>query len=204
MFFSSSELSPAENYRLLVNGVIPRPIAWISSLSAEGVLNLAPYSFFTVASCTPPVLLYTQVNPRDRQAKDTLNNLQATGECVVNLVSADLFEAMNASCADYPAHVSEPEAIGLVMCASQHVRVAGVAAAKMRFECRLREVIQIASTPGAGSMALLDVLGVYVADAHWQASGVLQPALDAMGKLAGDDYCLTRDTRQLARPLLKK
>lgn len=199
MFFSSSELSPAENYRLLVNGVIPRPIAWISSLSADGVLNLAPYSFFTVASCTPPVLLYTQVNPRDRQAKDTLNNLQTTGECVINLVSADLLEAMNASCADYPPKISEPEAIGLAMCASQQVKVAGVAAAKMRFECRLREVIRIAPTPGAGSMALLDVVGVYVADSHWQSSGVMS-AFDAVGKLAGDDYSVSHTSHRLARP----
>ncbi len=202
MFFNTTELSPAENYRLLVNGVIPRPIAWISSLSETGVLNLAPYSFFTVASCTPPVLAYTQVNPRGRLAKDTLSNLRSTGECVVNLVSADLIEPMNASCADYPSEVSEPAALGLAMCASQQVQVSGVAAARLRFECRLRQIIEIAPTPGAGSMALLDVVGVYVADAHWTEAGSLQAPLDAVGKLAGDDYSLCRETLRLARPQL--
>ena len=74
-------------YSYLVGGITPRPIAWISTLSEKGIANIAPYSFFTVASCNPPVLSVTQVNPRDHANKDTLTNLLATKECVVNIES---------------------------------------------------------------------------------------------------------------------
>ena len=83
MIFDTASLSPAEAYRLLVGGVTPRPIAWISTRSTDGIDNIAPYSFFNVASCNPPILWYSQVNPQSGQDKDTLRNLIATRECVV-------------------------------------------------------------------------------------------------------------------------
>ena len=101
MYFNTSETSPRENYQLLTGAVVPRPIAWLSTLSDTGVANLAPYSFFTVASCKPPVLCVVQVNPRDRAEKDTLLNLQATRECLVNVVSHVLVDEMNTSSSSF-------------------------------------------------------------------------------------------------------
>jgi flavin reductase (DIM6/NTAB) family NADH-FMN oxidoreductase RutF len=95
MFFDVSELDSQQKYRLLNGGVTPRPIAWISTQSEDHIDNLAPYSFFTVASCNPPVLLYTQVTPKSGVDKDTLQNLIATGECVVNIANSYLLEKMN-------------------------------------------------------------------------------------------------------------
>jgi flavin reductase (DIM6/NTAB) family NADH-FMN oxidoreductase RutF len=92
MNFAMSALDVQGKYRLLNGGVTPRPIAWISTRSKDGVDNLAPYSFFTVASCNPPVLLYTQVTQRSGIDKDTLQNLLATKECVVNIVNSALLE----------------------------------------------------------------------------------------------------------------
>ena len=99
MVFDVAQLDAQQNYQLLIGGITPRPIAWISTRSKEGVDNLAPYSFFTVASCNPPVLLYTQVTQRSGNNKDTLQNLLETKECVVNIVNSALLEQMNATSA---------------------------------------------------------------------------------------------------------
>lgn len=107
MNFDISERAVQEKYRLLNGGVTPRPIAWISTRSKDGVDNLAPYSFFTVASCNPPVLLYTQVTQRSGIDKDTLQNLRETGECVVNIVNATLLEKMNVTSASIAIDKSE-------------------------------------------------------------------------------------------------
>jgi len=95
MFLDLTQSTQHNVYSYLVGGISPRPIAWVSTLSKEGIANIAPYSFFTVASCNPPVLSVTQVNPRDKANKDTLLNLQATNNCVVNIVSEELVEKMN-------------------------------------------------------------------------------------------------------------
>lgn len=200
MYFNTTETSPRDNYQLLTGSVVPRPIAWVSTLSDQGIANLAPYSFFTVASCMPPVLCVVQVNPRDRAAKDTLSNLQATRECVVNIVSHVLVDEMNTSCGDYPPEVDEFEKAGLKKSLSNAVLAPGVEDALVRFECNLREVKRIGEGPMGGSMMLLDVLGVEVNEAAMRAGKIANDLLDAVGKLAGDGYCTTRSHFELARP----
>jgi flavin reductase (DIM6/NTAB) family NADH-FMN oxidoreductase RutF len=200
--FDVAQLAPQDCYRLLIGSVLPRPIAWISSLSADGVANLAPFSFFTVASIAPPVLAVTHVNPRNTQEKDTLRNLRATGECVVNIVSHALVEQMNASCASHPPQVSEFDAAAVAKVASLRVAPPGVAAAPVRIECRLREVLAFSQQPMGGQMMLLDVLHIH-ARADALRDGILQPELvDAVGKLGGDGYSTIRERFELARPLL--
>lgn len=200
MYLDASKLTVQENYGLLVGGVIPRPIAWISSISKAGVTNLAPYSFFTVASCNPPVLLYTQVTPRNGQNKDTLANILETQCCVVNIVSAPLLEKVNATCAGFPSEVSEFSAVGIESCESHFVAAPSVAASKVRYECSLREVIQVSSEPSGGSVVLLNVLGIYVSpDVHLD-SKISHHHLDAVGKLGGDWYSSVKETTELSRP----
>ena len=200
MFFDMADTSPRDTYQLLTGAVVPRPIAWVSTLSENGVANLAPYSFFTVASCKPPVLCVVQVNPRDRSEKDTLSNLQATRECVVNIVSHVLVDAMNTSCGDYPPEVDEFDKAGLKKSLSKFVIAPGVEDALVRFECNLREVKLIGEGALGGSMMLLDVLGVDVNDAAMREGRIANDLLDAVGKLAGDGYCTTRSNFDLARP----
>ena len=203
MNFDPKVIDAQTCYRLLVGSIIPRPIAWISSLSAGGVLNLAPYSFFTVASCNPPVLAVTQVTPRDRAAKDTLNNLRTTGECVVNIVSETLAGVMNATCADYPASTSEFDAVGIAREASHLVAPDGVRDASVRFECWLREIIDVSSLPTGGQLMLLDVVSIYASDSVMINGNVSPQLLDAVGKLGGDLYTSTRERFEMARPVLK-
>jgi flavin reductase (DIM6/NTAB) family NADH-FMN oxidoreductase RutF len=200
MYFSTSDVAPQQNYQFLTQAVLPRPIAWVSTLGEHGIANLAPYSFFTVASCHPPVLCVVQVNPRDRAEKDTLANLKATRECVVNIVSHVLVDQMNTTCALYPPEVDEFEKAGLKKSISKSVTVPGVEDALVRFECTLREVKAVAEGPMGGSMMLLDVLGVEINDAALRNGQIAGDLLDAVGKLGGDDYCTTRSNFALARP----
>ena len=196
------DLEPQACYRLLVGSIIPRPIAWISTLSPDGISNLAPYSFFTVASCNPPVLCVTQVQPRNRLAKDTLANLRATGECVVNIVNAEMAAVMNATCADYPPEVSEFAAVGIACVNSQVVAAKGVTAAQVRFECKLRELIEVSASASGGTLMLLDVVHIYVDDQIMVNQQIAPHLLDVIGKLGGDHYATTRDRFELARPVL--
>ncbi|KAA1156364.1 flavin reductase family protein [Pseudoalteromonas fuliginea] len=189
-------------YSYLVGGISPRPIAWISTLSSDGVANIAPYSFFTVASCNPPVLSVTQVNPRDKPSKDTLINLLATKECVINIVSHELVEKMNQSCANYPSDVSEFDAANITKIDSQMVAVPSVADSKARYECKLREVISISNEPGGGKMMLLDVVGICIDD-EVMSGGYIDPELlNAVGKMGGDYFSTTKDKFLLKRPQL--
>lgn len=200
MIFDVSELTSQHKYRLLTGGVTPRPIAWISTRSKTGVDNLAPYSFFTVASCNPPVLLFTQVTPRDGLDKDTVTNLKETGECVVNIVSQELLEKMNQTAAAIAREHSEFEHAELQNCPSHSVAPLSVAQSPVRYECTLREAITVSDQPTGGTIVLLDVKSIYVNDELLNDTIIDQKAIDSVGKMGGDGYALTREYLELARP----
>ena len=202
MLFDTRTLDTQRCYQLLTHAVSPRPIAWISSCNADGVVNLAPFSFFTVASISPPVLLFTQVNPRSGQVKDTLRNLQSNGDCVINVVTRAQAAAMNQSCAPYPPHVSELAAAGLGTTTLPWLAVPAVAGAPIHLACRLRQLLQISPDAQSGTVVLLDVLGISVDDALLQHGQLCSEQLDLIGKMGGDAYCLTRERFALARPQL--
>lgn len=202
MFLDLTENTSQNVYSYLVGAISPRPIAWISTLNSEGIANIAPYSFFTVASCKPPVLSVTQVNPSDKTNKDTLNNLMATKECVVNIVSQELVEKMNQSCANYPSDISEFDAANIAQAPSLLVNAPSVAGSKVRFECKLREVISISNEPSGGKMMLLDVVGICINDSV-MSNGYIDPKLlNAVGKMGGDYFSTTKDKFVLKRPQL--
>lgn len=200
MLFDTSALDTQDIYRLLVGGITPRPIAWVSTLSRDGVANIAPYSFFNVASCNPPVLWYAQMNPREGGDKDTLRNLQETRECVVHIVTPALLEQMNRSCASLPPEQSEFAAAGIASCPSHGVGSLSVPASPVRYECGLREVLRISSLPGGGSVALLDVKFIHVDDALWKDMQIDQQQLGSVGRMGGEFYSLSTDLRALPRP----
>ncbi len=202
MYLNTSSLSTAELYPLLVGGIIPRPIAWISTLSSAGIDNLAPYSFFTVASCNPPVLAITHINHGNQKAKDTLVNLQQTKNCVVNVVSADQADEMNGSCAAYPVEVSEFDALDIESVSSEAVSALGVKHSKVRYECRLREVNTISDLPAGGVLILLDVIGIYIDDVVYKEGHIDANLINAIGKLGGNDYATTEDKFSLQRPVI--
>jgi len=201
MYQSTTNLDPGIIYQQLVGAILPRPIAWISTLNAEGIPNLAPYSFFTVASVNPPILAISHISPRQAYEKDTLANLRAHPECVVNIVSAALAEQMNASCASVANHINEFELAKVQPTASSAVKPPSVAAAKVRYECRVNTIHTLSEAPAGGSLILLDVIGIYIDPELVDASGQINTQLlDAIGKLGGNDYSYTRNTFALARP----
>ncbi|MEL0647087.1 flavin reductase family protein [Pseudoalteromonas agarivorans] len=200
MFLDLTKNKDLNVYSYLVGGISPRPIAWVSTLNEDGVANVAPYSFFTVASCNPPVLSVTQVNPRDKAIKDTLANVLVTKECVVNIVSHSQVEKMNQSCANYASDVSEFDAANITKVASEMVVAPGVADSKVRYECKLREVITFSNEPGGGQMILLDIVGICVEDETF-VDGYIDPTnLDSVGRMGGDYYATTRDKFAVKRP----
>jgi flavin reductase (DIM6/NTAB) family NADH-FMN oxidoreductase RutF len=200
MIFDVSELESQEKYRLLNGGVTPRPIAWISTRSNDDVDNLAPYSFFTVASCNPPVLLYTQVTQRSCVDKDTLQNLIKTGECVVNIVNASLLEKMNLTSASINFDKSEFDFADVESCSSYKVMPRSVKESPIRYECTLREVIPISDLPTGGTVILLDVKFVYVRDDLYTNGNINQQLVDSVGKMGGNHFSLTSENVEINRP----
>ncbi|MBA6364289.1 flavin reductase family protein [Colwellia sp. BRX8-4] len=200
MNFDITELGVQEKYRLLNGGVTPRPIAWISTRSKYGVDNLAPYSFFTVASCNPPVLLYTQVTQRSGLDKDTLQNLRETGECVINIVNSSLLAQMNKTSASISLDESEFDFAGVDKIGSCSVAPFSVKASPIRYECTLRELITLGDLPAGGTLVLLDVKSIYVRDDLYNEAGINQVLIDSVGKMGGDGYSLTSEYLALDRP----
>ena len=141
----------------------PRPIGWISTQSASGALNLAPYSFFTAFNYVPPIVGFASIG-----AKDTLRNIEATGEFVWNLATHDLADAMNQSCAAVPPEVSEFELAGLTPLASEKVRPPRVAESPVTFECRSTQIVQLQGIDGEKVptwLVLGEVVAVHIAKA---------------------------------------
>ncbi len=200
MIFDISEPGVQETYRLLTGGITPRPIAWISTRSSEGVDNLAPYSFFSVASCNPPVLLYTQVTQRSGKDKDTLLNLRDSGECVVNIVSAQQLHVANMTSATIDANDSEFDFAGVDSTDSLKVAPRSVKASPLRYECTLKEIISIGDLPAGGTVVLLDVQAIYVRDDLYVDGVIDQARLDSVGKMGGDYYCYTSNNVAIDRP----
>ncbi|ELZ14846.1 Flavin reductase like domain protein [Natrinema thermotolerans DSM 11552] len=182
-------------YRILSSAVVPRPIAWVSTTSEDGVDNLAPYSFFTVASVDPPVLLFAPVDGADG-LKDTPRNARDTGEFVVNLVTADLAEAMNETSATLSADESEFDHAGLERAASSAVDVPRVADAAVTFECSLHDLVDV----GGSTLVLGEVRHVHLKESVTTDGKIDVDEIDALGRLAGSRYARTGDRFSLERP----
>lgn len=185
------EMDETAIYKLLAGCVMPRPIAWISSRSASGLLNIAPFSFFNVASRFPPTLAISISEPADpsKGRKDTLRNIEETGECVVNVVTEGLVEKMNRTATEFPYGVNEFEVAGLTAEESLSVSVPRIAEAKISMECILKQVIPI----GKDQLVLAEVVRFAVHE-DVIANGKIQPKeLGAIGRMAGPQFCETKE-----------
>ena len=137
-------------YRVLTGVVVPRPIAFVSTLSADGVPNLAPYSFFNAVCPDPPTIVFSSSRRAGSKAKDTLTNVEATGSFVVNVVVDEIAEAMNRTAAEFPVEVNEFEIAGLTEAPSVKVKAPRVAESPVNMECRLRQVVDLGRREGEG------------------------------------------------------
>ncbi len=139
----ASDLTPHQRYKLLVSLVVPRPIAWTTTLGASGIVNVSPFSFFNVLGADPPLVIISFNRGPDGQHKDTFVNAERTGEWVVNIADEALAETMHRTSADFPPEVSEAEALGLALEPSAAVKPPRIRDVPFSLECRLRQVIEI-------------------------------------------------------------
>ena len=199
---SPGELSPKDVYKLIIGCVVPRPIAWISSVDTDGRLNLAPFSYFNGVSSRPAVLSVSfSYNPdsEDHQ-KDTLRNIRATGEFVVNVVTEPHEGAMHASSAPYLADQDEMSALGLTPLASQVVKPPSLEESPIRLECRLYDSHQIGEGPGSATLVLGEVVNIAVRDDLInERLHVDHQALRVVGRLAGNRYTYVHEIFDLGR-----
>ena len=174
-----SEIGGRGPYRLLTSLVVPRPIAWVSTLSGDGIPNVAPHSYFNAISSDPLVIHFTSTG-----VKDTLTNVRATGEFVVNVVNEELVEKANLTAANFPAEENEFEWASLEMAPSTFVKAPRVAVSPAAFECRVHSIVSI----GNGNMVFGDVLCIHV-DENVMRDGVVVPdLLKPVGRLGGAGY----------------
>jgi len=190
-----ADLAPRAVYLLLTSLVTPRPIAWVSSLGQDGTANLAPHSYFNIVSGSPPIVHFTSTGE-----KDSLRNVRATGEFVVNIVTRDLAEPMNVTSANFPSDIDEFTWTGLERAPSMRVRPPRVAAAKAALECRVESIL----SKGDGNMVFGDVVHIHVADSIWRDEAVDPARLPTVGRLGGPNYADTGDIFSMRRPTWKE
>ena len=177
---------PAEDcYRLLTGLVVPRPIAWVTTVSAAGVVNLAPFSHFTFVAPKPP-LLAISVGHKGGVYKDTARNIMANEEFVVHIADRGLVEAVHLSAVEHPADVSEVAVLGLETRPSLHVRPPRLAAAPVAMECRLRHCIEFGDT--RSRLLVGEVLVFRLRDGLLADGKIDTRRLDPIGRLAGPNY----------------
>lgn len=198
-----SEAGPANVYKLMVGAIVPRPIAFVSTLSSGGIRNLAPFSFFTAVSANPPVICFSpMVRGSDGLQKDTLRNICETRQFVVNIVSEDFVEKMNICSAEFPPDVDEWEQSGLTAIPSESVAPERVKESRCHMECKLVQVVSVSDQPLGGSLVLGEVLRFHVADELFDSYRIAPEKLNAVGRMGGPSYTRTTDRFDLERPKL--
>lgn len=186
-----TDLTERRVYALLTQLVVPRPIAWVSTLSADGTPNVAPHSYFNIMTTEPPVVHFTSAGD-----KDTLRNVRDTGEFVINVVSHDLLEQMNITAANFPAEEDEFGWAGLEQAPSSVVKPPRVARARAALECTLRQVLEI----GRGRMVFGDVIRVHTDEAVWEGDEIMPERLDPVGRMGGAAYLTLHGVERHRRP----
>jgi len=204
MVIDPADLERREVYKLLIGSVVPRPIAWVSTVNIEGRPNLAPFSYFNIACAHPPTLLFCPNRRPDGSKKDTLLNVEATGEFVIHIVDESNVEAMNLSSGEYPSHANEFEIAGRTPVPSTVVRPPRVAEAPIAFECRLFQIVPLGDEASGGEVVIGRVLLIHVRDDVRPDSYIDLAALRPVARLAGDGYARVTDTFDLARPVIKR
>ncbi|HVZ66614.1 MAG TPA: flavin reductase family protein [Lacunisphaera sp.] len=188
MIVDFQKLSPRESYPWLINAVNPRPIAWVSTISADGRTNLAPFSFFQGVCASPPTLLFTGANDRTGRKKDTVLNVEQVPEFVVNIVPYALRDVMNQTSASLPHGESEFEKFGIAAAGSTLVKPPRVADAPVAFECKLDRIVRVGEGPLAGNVVFGTILLAHVSDAVITGGAIDPRKLDTIGRMGGDYY----------------
>jgi flavin reductase (DIM6/NTAB) family NADH-FMN oxidoreductase RutF len=207
MIVSPSELPYSEFYNILISSVMPRPIAWVSTMSAAGQPNLAPFSFFNAVCADPPLLAFAPGLRRPKQAeashgdpKDTLRNVRETKDFVVNVVTHELAEAMNLTSGEYDSSVNEFELAKLTPHPSKIVRPPRVSESPVSFECQLHQILDFSQAPTGSSLVIGRIVSIHIDDAHLKEGKLDRNSLDLIGRMGGTQYTRTTQRFEMVRP----
>lgn len=200
MELTMAELERQEKYKLLIGGIIPRPIAWVTSMDGDGLVNAAPFSYFNVASIEPMLISVAVMRKPGGIRKDTARNIQETGEFVVNMVDVHNVDVMNQTSADYPPDVSEAAALGLVLQPSSAIKVPRLAVSRIHFECKLHQIVELGS-PVTSDLIIGEVLHVHVDDSLYHQGRIDAEAFAPVSRLAGHSYATLGDIFDRPRPV---
>ena len=173
---------------LLTSSIIPRPIAWITSINSDGKINIAPFSFFTGIQWHPPVLAFSVVNRADGTKKDTVINVEQTREFVINIVSTDLLQAMENSAKSIPYGEDEAH-LDISLTPSKTIKPYRIENSKISFECILDRIVNVDEGANAGNLIIGRVQLMYIRDDLINGREIDYRNLDALGRLSGNRYC---------------
>ncbi|WP_337100737.1 flavin reductase family protein [Paenibacillus sp. YIM B09110] len=197
----AAHLNERDGYKLLIGSILPRPIALVTTLTADGTVNAAPFSYFNIVTANPP-LISISVQRKQCEMKDTARNAVASGEFVVHISDETYVDQMNITAASLEPEESEVELAGLTTVASSKVAVPGIAEARIRMECVLEQVIPLGEKDGAPACDLLigRVVYFHVADELYDNGRIKVQELKPVSRLAGSDYAKLGETFSLERP----
>jgi len=199
MIIDPSTIPAQTMYRVLIGSVVPRPIAFVSTMSEAGVLNVAPFSFFNAFCADPPVVGFGPV--WREPAKDTITNIRTTREFVVNIVGEDIAEAMNVCSAEFPPDVDEFQQSKLTPIPSVVVKPPRVKESRINMECSLLQIVDFSEKPHGGSLVLGQIVRLHVDDEIIDESYKIDAdKLRAIGRMGGPEYTRTRDRFIMLRP----
>ena len=185
------ELTIQRLHQLLLGAIGPRPIAFASTLDAQGNANLAPFSFFNVFSANPPILVFSPARSgRTGQSKDTFNNAKVVPEVVVNVVNYNMVHQMSLASSPYAPDVDEFVKAGFTALASQKVAPFRVAEAPVQFECKVQQIIELGQEGGAGNLIICEVVQMHIHEDLLNENGLIdQHKIDLVARMGGDWYC---------------
>lgn len=199
MKIDPSTLDFRKSHELLLGVTVPRPIAFVSTVGADGVFNVAPFSLFTVLSAKPPMVCLGIGRKRDGQKKDTLKNIEFSRDFVVNIVNEALAEAMNQSSAEYPSDVDEFKEVGLTPVKSDIVKAPMVGESPISMECRVVQIIEFGDAPRYTSIVIGEVIQIHINDDILIDGKIQASKLRAVGRLGGEQFCRTTDIFEMKR-----
>jgi flavin reductase (DIM6/NTAB) family NADH-FMN oxidoreductase RutF len=215
MDLAASTLPHRELYNILINAVVPRPIAWVSTVSASGRHNLAPFSFFNAVCAKPPLLAFApgMRAPHKSEAavdeaeghpgvhvKDTLRNIRETKEFVINVVTYELAEAMNLTSGEYDPSIDEFELARIASAPSNVVGPRRVAESPVSFECKLHQVLDFNPAPEGSSLVIGEIVSVHIDERHLKEGRLDRDSLDLVGRMGGMQYSRTTERFEMVRP----
>jgi len=200
MICDPASLNIKNCHDLLVCAVLPRPIAFVSTIGPDGVNNLAPFSYFTILSSRPVVVGFGIGPKRDGGKKDTLVNIEFAGDFVINVVTEDLAKAMNVTSGEYPPEVDEFKEAGLTAVPGERVKSPRVGESPLNLEGRLLQILEFGEVPRINRFVIGEVLRIHVQEGLMVNNIVKAERLKPIGRMGEDFYCRTQDIFEMKRP----